>query len=309
MLPLLYATREDGWAAEYNAQYSAKALNGFLAELPDGTEGWLSAVGNMASELYGTALRDSGKHIFLDKTPRYYLVISELLIAFPTAKFIFLTRNPLAVFASILKTNFKDNISGFGSVDRIKDVSDGPRLLVQGAKTAGERGIVVRYEDIVKDPGRSFEAICHHLEVEFVPGMLEYGSQVRFEGTSFVDPKSIYRHGRPVADYADQWIQTYANPQLNRLGREYLARLGTDTINGLGFDKASLLSELHKLPIRPDNAWHRLRVPLDWVLTPRGELTLWKKATVDAVAHLGKGGIRGLTSAAVRRMFGTLVNG
>ena len=42
-----------------------------------------------------------GKYV-LDKTPRYYHILPELLELFPKAKFVLLQRNPLSVFASIL---------------------------------------------------------------------------------------------------------------------------------------------------------------------------------------------------------------
>ena len=35
--------------------------------------------------------------------------------------------------------------------------------------------------------------------------MLQYGDKVRFSDTTWVDPKSIYKHESAVADYVDSW--------------------------------------------------------------------------------------------------------
>ena len=49
----------------------------------------------MYSHLYNCALKDTGKKFFfLDKTPRYHYIISEIYRTFPKAKLIILLRNP-----------------------------------------------------------------------------------------------------------------------------------------------------------------------------------------------------------------------
>ena len=56
---------------------------------------------------------DSDSIYFLDKTPRYYLILKELEQVFPDAKFIFLFRNPVQIYASMLSTWGKDTFKVF----------------------------------------------------------------------------------------------------------------------------------------------------------------------------------------------------
>ena len=49
-----------------------------------------------------TEAAGDGERYFLDKTPRYHLVVDEIMELFPDAKFIFLWRHPLAMAASVI---------------------------------------------------------------------------------------------------------------------------------------------------------------------------------------------------------------
>ena len=76
----------------------------FLSTFPRGQEEFIAAVRRMYGYLYERALEASGKRLFLDKTPRYYWIIPELVATFPAARFLILLRNPMAVVSSILQT-------------------------------------------------------------------------------------------------------------------------------------------------------------------------------------------------------------
>ena len=54
----------------------------------DGKDLYIEALRQMGGKLYNRVLEVSGKQIFLDKTPRYYLIIPELKKIFPEAKFL-----------------------------------------------------------------------------------------------------------------------------------------------------------------------------------------------------------------------------
>ncbi len=73
---------------------------------------------------------DNGETYFLDKTPRYYLIIPEIAQIFPDAKFIFLFRNPLQVISSVMKTWCKGTLNGLHRYNN--DLINGPQLLSEG---------------------------------------------------------------------------------------------------------------------------------------------------------------------------------
>jgi Sulfotransferase family len=64
----------------------------------------LARLSGVALELYADHLRTSGKAVFVDKTPRYYLIAPRLPELFPEARLIPLMRNPLDVAASYKST-------------------------------------------------------------------------------------------------------------------------------------------------------------------------------------------------------------
>ena len=99
LLPLFYSLRSQGQYAEYGQGPAAKGLTHFVEELPGGRSAYLAEVSRFARGLYGRT-RSDGETYFLDKTPRYGLIVDELREAFPGARFIFLWRQPLAIIAS-----------------------------------------------------------------------------------------------------------------------------------------------------------------------------------------------------------------
>lgn len=105
MLHPLYSLKINGIHTEYNRDWEKKAFENFVSNLPgSGREIYINELQKMYSNLYYLYLREHNKKIFLGKTPRYYLIIDELLEVFPDAKYILLIRNPLAVLGSIMRS-------------------------------------------------------------------------------------------------------------------------------------------------------------------------------------------------------------
>src|SRR5690349_16987156 len=95
MLHPVYAKKRGGLEAEYNEQWAADAVAEFLAYYTEGPGVYDDAIREWARVLYGHALERSGKRFFVDKTPRYYYIVDDLVRLFPQAKFVFLLRNPM----------------------------------------------------------------------------------------------------------------------------------------------------------------------------------------------------------------------
>lgn len=114
-----------------------------------------AAKAKFAVALYNEYLRACGKAIFVDKTPRYYQIVSEIVRIFPAAKFIWLKRNPFAVAAS-LKTTWN-----FDMPNALKNQPDHPylfdfvlgyRRLAAFSATHAHATTVTTYESLVTDP-------------------------------------------------------------------------------------------------------------------------------------------------------------
>jgi hypothetical protein len=262
MLHPLYALRSQGYDAEYSAPMARQAVQEFLRTLPrGGEEEYMEGVRRMCAHLYNRALEASGKRYFLDKTPRYYLVIEELLRVFPEARYIILFRNPLATLHSIIKTWIKDQWGWLYYYK--KDLLEAPRLLLEGARRAGGRSLVVHYEQFVTNPPDEMRRICRLLGEDFTSEMIEAGPE-NLPHWHYGDQTDVYRHTSPVKENAQKWVKALGEPQFWRVADDYLKHLGRETVAEMGYDYALLQSALDEH--RPNRTRLWLTSALDWYL-------------------------------------------
>lgn len=307
MLPLAELLKEKSEVtATYNQNYATMALHEYVDSFDEGRDILVNAIQQFANDLYGRSLRRSGKPFFLDKTPRYYFIIPELMEIFPQAKLVLLVRNPLAVFSSILRTNMHgDWVRLFSEPDRRADIFEGPRRMRDAITSCKDQIAVVHYEDLVTNPDSSLQSICEHIGVRFDPTMLDYGEKVNFPGTTWIDPKSIYRHSSPVTDYRDAWLDTISSHQQLTLLRGYLNSLGESLVDDLGYSFHHLHTQLDGVESRIDKSperivsWATACLPQD----PQSLRTSSERATRLAV---DSGGVTGAFSAATQMLKGFL---
>lgn len=232
MLHPLYALRSGGYEAEYDHQQALRGIKNFLKLLADGEDEYMEALRRMYSYLYQRALETSGKRYFLDKTPRYYLIISELYRLFPKATFIILLRNPLAVLCSILNTWVQGKWYMFCQYKH--DLIEAPRLLLQGIDALRENCLVINYENFVSRPLDETRRICNKMKINFVPEMIEYG-EGNLPQWEMGDRGNIYKYANPAPERADKWAESLSDPQVWRLADEYLKLLGPTTFKQMGY--------------------------------------------------------------------------
>jgi len=245
MLHLLYALKRKGYSAEYDANLARIALDDFCQALKGGERTYIEAIRQMGLLLYNSALADTGKAYFLDKTPRYYFIIPELYRVFPKASYILLFRNPLAVLSSILDTWVGGDWHRLAHHKH--DLLTAPQLLTDGIDYLKDDAIIVHYEDLVTNPEQTVRWLCDKLQVEFHPAMLEYGQNPAPKGR-MGDTIGIYKHSRPVADYVDKWIQHLASPCARHLAEAYLSSLGPDLLARMGYSFEKLYQDLLSVP-------------------------------------------------------------
>jgi hypothetical protein len=264
MLLPLYMARRQEFQPEDEVGHSWMAVRDFLTTLPNGQEDYLEATRRMYAYLYDRALASSGKTRFLDKTPRYYLILPDLCRTFPNARYIVLLRNPLAVLMSILQTWSSDNWLSLLGLYRFRgDLLEAPRLILEGITLLGDRATVLHYEALVTEPEREIRRLCERLDLEFAPAMIEYRRQ-ELPAWNFGDLKTVNEHERPVADYAERWQAGLTNPQAWRLAHEYLECLGQATVEQLGFSYLELQQSLEAS--RPPAVRLWFTVSLRWLL-------------------------------------------
>lgn len=245
MLHPVYALKERGQRAEYEADLAFSGLRGFLGTLDGGDDVYCTALRRMGLLLYGTACEQAGKTLFLDKTPRYYLIIPELARIFPEASFIIILRNPLAVLASILNTWVRKHWILLGS-QRL-DLLEAPQKLLDGLDLLGDRATVVHYEQLVSEPDAQVRELCARLGLGYRADMLDYGLRPGPEG-ELGDPTGVQAHTRPSPSRLEDWAELGRERQSRHFLESYLEALGPDLLARLGYDYSQLKDTLQSVP-------------------------------------------------------------
>lgn len=275
MLHPLYALRETGHAADYDAVVAARALHDFLAGLDEGTDAYYRAVRLMALNLYGQACRQAGKSLFLDKTPRYYRILPELSRVFPEARYVILFRNPAAVFSSVIRTWIDGDWSRF---DYFRDdLLMAPRSLTDSLVYLGDRASVVQYERLVLAPDACLRDLCARLDMPYAPALLEYGRRQSPAGR-YGDPTGIRRHASPSPASLDVWSAHAEDPQIHHLLSAYLDALGAEQVAAMGYDAGELRAALRGVRQRSG------RVSISW-----SQLTAADQSVADRAKLLLRG--------------------
>lgn len=244
LLPPLYALREDGVYAEYGHKVASRAVQGSFTHLPDGRRDYLDAVSTMARVVYGRMSPPTAE-IFLDKTPRYGLVIEELLSTFPESPFILLYRNPLAVVASMISTFHQ----GSWKIHVHKpDLYLLAERLLEAQRRHQHAFTVVRYEDLVDDPQTTLTRVLGALGLEWEPHILEgaFGS-VNVQG-AVGDPTGVQAYDKLSAEPLTKWKSDLASPVRQAWAKRYVLWLGRDRLEMMGYDYDEILNQLHRVP-------------------------------------------------------------
>ena len=243
LLPQLYALRPHGAQAEYGHRTAARALADFADGLPGGRPAYLDEVARMALATYERAA--AGAPWFLDKTPRYHLIVDDLFTLFPDARFVFLWRHPLAVAASMIESFG----GGRWNLDRYSsDLHGGLVRLVDAWSRADPRAVAVRYEDLVSRPDETAQRLFEFVGV--APGAPDAFASVGLRGR-MGDRTGITAYATVERASLDRWQRTMRNPLRRRWCAGYLRFVGEERLAHMGYDLAAVQRELAEIPPSP----------------------------------------------------------
>ena len=141
-------------------------------------------------------MNKQNKHFFLDKTPRYYYIIEELIKYFPESKIIILRRNPLYVLNSIIKTwvkkdyfllsNYKDDL--FLSLEKFKKYSKNSDNIYN-----------IHYEDLISDHKKSLKKLYSFLNIEYNEAFIKIKKNVNFTKGDIYNIESKHKINLPTS--------------------------------------------------------------------------------------------------------------
>jgi hypothetical protein len=242
LLPFVYPLKANGVFTEYSHRACHKAFNDFINELPAGKDDYFNELRKFSISLYQRASKEDSIY-FLDKTPRYYLIIQEIIKIFPNAKFIFLFRNPVQILASIMKTWSNGSLLLYNNhIDLYK----GPFLLANGYREISERSHVVHFDDFIQAPHDTINKVYDYLEINHEEISVQNIDNTKLRGR-LGDPVGIKQYKSVEREPLEKW-KTVLNTKIKlNYAKRYLDYLGADIINTLGYDINSLKEEVNQI--------------------------------------------------------------
>jgi hypothetical protein len=215
--------------APYDALLASESTREFVADLPRGEQDYIDACRAYSDVLYHRMLstRPDAK-LFLDKTPAYSLILDFMARIYPHAKYVIITRHPLAVFSSYAESFFDSDYQAAQSYNPILD-----RYVPAIAKFLRDRKAPtyhVVYEKMVADPEKTLAEIFTFLGLEHEPQAVNYGEFEHVE-KGLGDPIGVAKHSRPTTASLEKWAVEIASvPDRLQLCRDIVARLDPEDL-------------------------------------------------------------------------------
>jgi len=229
--------------APYDHVLAAESTRQFVDDLPNRESDYYDACRAYADILYGRMLEPSGKRYFLDKTPAYGLVVPFLANLYPQARYVVLTRHPLAIFSSFANSFFDGDYQLAQEYNPLLN-----RYVPVMAWFLRERPVPmihVRYEDITREPEKKVREILDFLDLPFEEGCVEYGRKEP-EAKGLGDPLGVKQHTRPVTTSIAKWAEELANDQTKlALMEKVIGKLDPEDLRTWGYPPEELWKPLH----------------------------------------------------------------
>ena len=242
LLPYVYSMRAEGVLAHYRHFQTVRAIRDFCKELPEGRRSYLHALRDFVCRLYSEAAGPNVRY-FLDKSPPYCLIASEILEIFPEAKAVFLFRTPGAIAASMNETFDR----GRWTVPSWKPyLYEGMQNMLEAFAQNRDRVHALRFEDLVTDPEAECRKLFEYLEIPFEPSVVHEFSAVRFKGR-LGDQTGRYTYEDISREPLEKWKKTMANTLRKAWLRRYLRWLGAERLALMGYELNELLREVRTL--------------------------------------------------------------
>lgn len=219
------------------------AVSDFVSRLPGKDENYYDAVREFALSLYRAA--SGGERYFLDKTPRYHLVVDHIIRTFPDAKFIFLWRNPLAIIASMVET-----WGPAWCVHRYHiDLYRGLENLVSAYLSNRANSLSINYETLTANPSQTLNSVADFLDLtNHRPSVdLLNDSNVK---SRMGDQIGSRLYGSVVDETHNKWRGVIDSHIRKDWCKRYLIWLGPERLGVMGYEFDNLMSQLDE--VRPN---------------------------------------------------------
>ena len=231
--------------APYDPIITQQAARELVKALPGGEDDYLSALRACTDTVYERLLVGSRRRLLLEKTPAYALILDFVAKLYPRARYLVLTRHPLAVWSSYVESFFDGDHRVAHAWNPLLE-----RYVPAIARFLRERPVPLlqlRYEELVRDPEREMRRVAAFLGIDFEPGMVEYGGEgeVPQAAPGLGDPITVGRETRPTTRSVAKWTAELARePSRLAQAREIVDRLLEPDLEAWGYPRAAILAEL-----------------------------------------------------------------
>ncbi len=245
LLPFIYANKRKS-ISEYSHGSAAKGINDLINKLPNGIDDYHFHLKKFFDSMYDKLSSDDSIY-FLDKTPNYSKIIFEISSIYPDAKYLFLFRNPVQVFGSMLSMWGKPNFSMLKHAQFYTDLIDGPKLLTDGYQKLKEKSFKIQYENLIQNPHDYTKEICEYLNIDFEKEMLTNFHNNKLEGWNG-DIYGLKNYSNKISqEPLGKWKQVFNTRYRRKILREYVNNLDKKTLDIMGYDKNNLLESIRLL--------------------------------------------------------------
>ena len=245
LLPLVYSYKTSGTLSAYSHITTYTAIKDMINILPNKEQDYYRFLGEFASKIYSN-LSSPNSEYYLDKTPRYYLIIPELIKMFPKAKFIFLFRNPVQIFASFISTYGNNRFKMFQSNVNYQGIINGPKLLSDGYESLKENSYGIQYEEFITDPQKHLKDLLHYLNLEYEEEMLEKFYSQDLKG-NYYDPNGAKYKNEIVKTTLAKWKNVFNSNYRKAVIKNYLKNIDNKTLSIQGYNKNEILKDISTL--------------------------------------------------------------
>lgn len=232
-------------AAPYDHLNAAEALRGVVDSLPGGEDDYLRALRAYSDSLYaGLASQGKPGALFVDKTPAYALILPFLTKLYPAARYVVLTRHPLAVWSSYAGSFFAGDWRRAHAYNPI--LARYVPAIAAFLRRAAVPTLQLSYEAMVSSPRQEMERLSEFLGIAFEETMVEYG---RDGGRAIRrgpgDPHTVHRHQRPVTSSLHAWAaEVRSDAAKRRLAATMVAELSDADLAAWGWPRERLFAAL-----------------------------------------------------------------
>jgi hypothetical protein len=248
--------------APYDPIITRQGAHELVRMLPAGEEDYLAALRACSDAIYERLLESGGASRLLEKTPAYALVLDFLAKLYPQARYLVLTRHPLAVWSSYVESFFDGDHEAAHQNNPLLE-----RYVPAIARFLRARPVPMlhlRYETLVREPEAEMRRICDFLGLDFEPGMVEYGREgaaAPKAAAGLGDPITVAKETRPTTKSVAKWASEMADdPTKLEQARRILDQILDPDLETWGYPRAEILEQLDAVTpsgARKRRTWNR----------------------------------------------------